>query len=256
MLVELEYVKSKSLSRLQGLFPIVRTATERLIERSFSLGIPIVITQGLRTIAEQNALYAQGRTKPGLKVTNAKGGTSYHNFGVAVDFALLLPDGRSVSWDTKRDGNTDRKADWLQVVAIAKELGFEWGGDFKSIADMPHFQMTFGLSTAQYRAGKLPTQVQVVAALKIINKTEDEEMTVEEKTAFKELQKTVQAQADRIKVLESVAKQPKVPVWAEQACINAKAARVLDTANDGSYDFYRLITLLDRAGIFNVKGDK
>lgn len=48
---------------------------------------------------------------------------------VAVDFVLLLPDGKAVSWDTTRDGNGDRKADWLQVAEIGKELGFEWGGD-------------------------------------------------------------------------------------------------------------------------------
>ncbi|MGG1618250.1 M15 family metallopeptidase [Paenibacillus sp. NRS-1781] len=169
----LELVKSKSAARLQGLLPVVRTATERLIERSFSLGIPIVIVQGLRTIAEQNELYAQGRTKSGPKVTNAKGGTSYHNFGVAVDFALLLPDGRSVSWDTKRDGNTDHKADWMQVVAIAKELGFEWGGDWKTFTDLPHLQMVFGLSTAQYRAGKRPTEAQIQAVLKKIGEAEE-----------------------------------------------------------------------------------
>ncbi|MGG1644309.1 M15 family metallopeptidase [Paenibacillus sp. NRS-1782] len=174
MAITLELVKSKSAARLQGLLPVVCTATERLIERSFSLGIPIVITQGLRTIAEQNELYAQGRTKSGPKVTNAKGGTSYHNFGVAVDFALLLPDGRSVSWDTKRDGNADHKADWMQVVAIAKDLGFEWGGDFKSIVDMPHFQMVFGLSTAQYRAGKRPTQAQIDSVLSKIGKDDEQ----------------------------------------------------------------------------------
>jgi len=170
MTMTIEYVKSKSAARLQGLLPVVRTAIERLIERSFSLGIPIVIVQGLRTIQEQDELYAQGRTKPGQKVTNAKGGYSFHNFGVAVDFALLLPDGRSVSWDTKRDGNGDNKADWMQVVAVAKELGFEWGGDWRTFTDLPHLQMVFGLSTAQYRAGNRPTQSQIEAALKTINK--------------------------------------------------------------------------------------
>ncbi|CCC85682.1 L-alanyl-D-glutamate peptidase [Paenibacillus polymyxa M1] len=257
MTITLELVKSKSATRLQGLLPVVRTAAECLIERSFALGIPIVITQGLRTIAEQNELYAQGRTKPGPKVTNAKGGTSYHNFGVAIDFSLLLPDGRSVSWDTQRDGNADHKADWMQVVAIAKELGFEWGGDWKTFTDLPHLQIVFGLSTAQYRAGKRPTKAQIDSVLSRINKTgDDEPMTLEEKATLKELQKTVQAQADRIKTLETAAKQPKVPTWAEQACINAKAVGVLDTANDGSYDFYRMVTMLDRAGIFETKGDK
>lgn len=144
----------------------------------------------------------------------------------------------------------------MQVVAIAKDLGFEWGGDWRSFKDMPHLQMVFGITTAQFRAGKRPTQAQLDAALMKINKTEDEEMTAEEKAAFKELQVIVQKQDDRIKTLETAAKQPKVPEWAEQACINAKAKGVLDTANDGSYDFYRMVTLLDRVGIFNTKGDK
>lgn len=173
---------------------------------------------------------------------------------MAVDFALLLPDGQFVSWDTKRDGNADHRSDWMQVVAIAKDLGFEWGGDWRSFKDMPHLQMVFGITTAQFRAGKRPTQAQLDAALMKINKTEDEEMTAEEKAAFKELQVIVQKQDDRIKTLETAAKQPKVPEWAEQACINAKAKGVLDTANDGSYDFYRIVTLLERVGIFNTKG--
>jgi peptidoglycan L-alanyl-D-glutamate endopeptidase CwlK len=85
-----------------------------------------------------------------------------------------------------------------------------------------------------------------VNALKL-NKTEDDEMTTEEKAAFKALQ-------DRVVALETVGKLAKVPTWAEQACVNAKAAGLLDTANDGSYDFYRMITVLDRAGVFTKGG--
>ncbi|WP_305953442.1 M15 family metallopeptidase [Paenibacillus sp. P32E] len=80
----------------------------RLLSAAMPEESNIVITQGLRTIAEQDALYAQGRTKPGQIVTNARGRTSYHNFGLAVDFALLLPNGSSVSWDTARDGDGDK----------------------------------------------------------------------------------------------------------------------------------------------------
>lgn len=70
----LEQVKLKSHKRLIGLHPVVVAATLALIERSYARGVNIVITQGLRTIEEQDALYAQGRTKPGPIVTNAKGG--------------------------------------------------------------------------------------------------------------------------------------------------------------------------------------
>ncbi|MDQ0492789.1 M15 family metallopeptidase [Paenibacillus brasilensis] len=252
----LEQIQKKSLNRLVGLHPVFKMALEKLIERCYARGVWVLIVQGLRTYVEQDALYAQGRTKPGQVVTKARGGYSNHNFGFAADFALLLRDGRTVSWDTLEDDDKDSLPDWSEVVEEAKKLGLEWGGDWRSFKDMPHLQMVFGLTTAQFRAGKRPSQAQLDTVLSKINKTEDEEMTAEEKAAFKELQNTVQKQADRIKVLEFAAKQPKVPTWAEQACINAKTAGVLDTANDGSYDFYRLVAILDRAGVFNKKGDK
>ncbi|KAI7252020.1 hypothetical protein KC345_g11521 [Hortaea werneckii] len=123
----------------------------------------------MRTIAEQNALYAQGRTKKGNIVTNAPGGSSYHNYGLAIDFALLLPDGKSVSWDIRRDGDNDKVADWQEVAQEAKKLGFEWGGDWSSFKDYSHLQMSFGLTTAELRAGKHPGLQQVKDALSRIN---------------------------------------------------------------------------------------
>jgi peptidoglycan LD-endopeptidase CwlK len=173
-MLTLDQVKLKSHKRLIGLHPVVVAATVALIERCYARGVNIVITQGLRTLAEQNALYAQGRTKPGKIVTNAKGGTSYHNFGLAIDFALLLPDGRQVSWDLKRDGDGDKVADWTEVVQEAKSLGFEWGGDFVSIKDAPHFQMTFGLSTSALRQGYTPKASAVNAAYAVIDKCKGE----------------------------------------------------------------------------------
>lgn len=197
MTLTLDYVKNKSAPKLAGLHPVVRQATERLIERSFAAGVPILITQGLRTIAEQDELYAQGRTKPGKIVTNARGGYSFHNFGVAIDFCLLNPDGKSVSWEVGRD--------WMIVVEIAKELGFEWGGDWTSFKDYPHFEMTFGLTTAQYRAGQQPTETAMAKALAKINK-EDESMTAAEKAAFDKLEK-------RVNELEKAVEKIPAPKW-------------------------------------------
>ncbi|OKP88384.1 hypothetical protein A3844_08425 [Paenibacillus helianthi] len=176
MSLTLDHVKLKSQVRLVGLHPVLVAATVALIERCYARGVNIVITQGLRTIAEQDALYAQGRTKPGQIVTNARGRTSYHNFGLAVDFALLLPNGSSVSWDTARDGDGDKVSDWQEVVKEAKTLGFEWGGDFKSIKDAPHFQMTFGLSTSALRQGYSLKESAVKAAYAVIDKLKEDEV--------------------------------------------------------------------------------
>ena len=104
----------------------------------------------LRTFAEQDALYAQGRTKKGAKVTNAKGGQSYHNYGLAVDIVLLVKDAKgefkTASWDTVKDWDKDGTADWLEVVQIFVKYGWTWGFIKNGKRwDLPHFQKTFGL---------------------------------------------------------------------------------------------------------------
>jgi peptidoglycan L-alanyl-D-glutamate endopeptidase CwlK len=106
-----------------------------------------------RTFAEQDKLYAQGRTTRGQKVTNAKGGQSYHNYGLAIDVVLLIDRDKNgthetASWDTKPDYDGDGKSDWLEIVAIFKRYGWTWGGDWK-FYDAPHFQKTFGYSVMQ-----------------------------------------------------------------------------------------------------------
>jgi len=108
----------------------------------------------LRTYTEQNALYAKGRTAPGPIVTHARGGRSYHNFGLAFDIVLLKDtngDGtfETASWETNIDFDKDGKPDWREVVTIAKAFGWEWGGDWAGFKDLPHFQRTFGHSTIE-----------------------------------------------------------------------------------------------------------
>jgi peptidoglycan L-alanyl-D-glutamate endopeptidase CwlK len=95
----------------------------------------------LRTFAEQDALYSQGRGKSGSIVTNAKGGLSYHNYGLALDIVII--NGKEAYWDEKKDFDGDGLSDWKEIVKIFKEHGWEWGGDWK-FSDTPHFQKTFG----------------------------------------------------------------------------------------------------------------
>jgi peptidoglycan LD-endopeptidase CwlK len=110
----------------------------------------------LRTFAEQDGLYAQGRSKPGKIVTKAKGGQSYHNYGLAIDIVLLVDKDKNgtfetAAWDTKTDFDGDGKADWMEVVNIFKQFGWESGIDWKFI-DPPHFQKTFGKSVRELLA--------------------------------------------------------------------------------------------------------
>ena len=111
-------------------------------------------THTLRTIAEQDALYAQGRTKPGAIVTKSHGGYSYHNYGMAVDIAFIR--GGKLSYDIKADIDGDGKADWIEVVQVFQEFRWEWGGNWK-FTDLPHFQKTFGYSVRElFRMPKSP----------------------------------------------------------------------------------------------------
>jgi len=88
------------------------------------------IISGTRTYAEQDALFAQGRTKfPGPIVTRARGGQSNHNFGVAWDIGAF-----------KAGQYIPESELYKKAGEIGKSLSLEWGGDWKTIQDEPHFQ--------------------------------------------------------------------------------------------------------------------
>lgn len=138
-----------------GLHPIVKKRTNQLIQQAAKKGITVVITDDFRSGKAQDELYQKGRTVSGNIVTNAKGGESYHNYGLAVDFALKTPS-ENVIWDMKYDGNKNGKSDWYEVVDLAKKLGFTWGGDWPNFKDYPHLQMDFGLSITDLQNGERP----------------------------------------------------------------------------------------------------
>jgi peptidoglycan LD-endopeptidase CwlK len=139
----------------RDLHPVVRRMAEELIVRCQNRNLLIVYTSTYRANQEQDALYAIGRTKPGKKVTNARGGESYHNYRLALDFAVVGADGK-INWDLKADVNHNNAPDYTEVGILAEELGFEWGGRWKSFKDYPHLQFTFGLSIKDLQAGKMP----------------------------------------------------------------------------------------------------
>lgn len=119
--------------RIEKLHPKVRGIFKAFIEEAeMALNITLRIVQGMRTIKEQNDLYAKGRTAPGPKVTNAKGGSSYHNYGLAIDLVEIK--NAEANWDFKYE----------LLKPFAEKYGLTWGGGFKKIVDKPHFELTFG----------------------------------------------------------------------------------------------------------------
>jgi len=131
-------VSKKTGNAVSTLHPKVKPKVEALLNASKNAGLPLLATSGMRDCAEQTKLYAKGRTAPGSVVTNAKCGESSHNFGTAVD-VVPLENGKP-NWNSKN---------WDKIGAIGKKVGLQWGGDWKSFKDKPHFEDNFGLSLKQ-----------------------------------------------------------------------------------------------------------
>lgn len=130
------------------LHPILQGKITQLLNLCKKNGITIAIGECVRTVSEQDSLYAQGRTKPGNIVTNAKGSTysSMHQWGVAFDFYLKM----DVDGDGKTEDDAYNNSTKLfnKVGELGKSIGLEWGGSWKSPVDMPHFQLPDWGSTA------------------------------------------------------------------------------------------------------------
>lgn len=138
---------------LEDLHPKIQPLAREFKIRAEKKGLRVIYTATHRSFSEQDGLYAQGRTKPGKIVTNAKGGDSWHNYALAFDIAIVKSDD-SIDWGDKLDTNHNGLNDWQELGKIGKELGLAWGGDFKSIKDTPHFEYHPGITLADARARK------------------------------------------------------------------------------------------------------
>lgn len=121
--------------RIQKLNPYLQVKCWMHLIQCYDQGVALRVTQGLRTFAEQDQLYMQGRTTPGKKVTNAKGGQSWHNYGLAYDVVEMV-NGKPL-WDSPN---------WELIGSIGEENGLIWGGRWTKRKDLPHFEWHPGLS--------------------------------------------------------------------------------------------------------------
>ena len=165
MTVQLQKLLDNSIRNMKdGIHSVVKESALEMIKRAYEEKIYVQITSGFRSFAEQDKLFAQGRTdKTKPIVTNARAGQSNHNFGLAIDYVLLSEDGLKAIWTVNKD--------WKRVAAIGKELGFKWGGDWTSFKDYPHLEMMGGLSMKDLQNGRKP-----VLKSKVNNTVEKEEV--------------------------------------------------------------------------------
>lgn len=137
-------INSRSLTEL---LPKVAHIAQQFVEACDAQGIDLLVTSTYRDHESQNELYAQGRTKPGKIVTNARGGQSWHNYRCALD-VVPLRNGKCV-WDSSDPV-------WKQVGAIGESLGLEWAGRWSGrLRESAHFQYTAGLTLADLQSGKV-----------------------------------------------------------------------------------------------------
>jgi peptidoglycan L-alanyl-D-glutamate endopeptidase CwlK len=122
---------------LSDLLPAVQTKAEEAVNLCRKRGIEPLIYCTYRSSEEQNELFAQGRTKPGRIVTNARGGLSWHQWRRAIDVVPLLH-GKPLWVYRPTDPH------WTGMVEVFKLCGWEWAGDWKGFREFVHFQITDG----------------------------------------------------------------------------------------------------------------
>lgn len=128
--------------RIASLLPRTQEAARTSLRAVLEAGIPARIISGTRTYEEQNVLYRKGRFgNPGPIVTKARGGESNHNFGVAWDIGIF-PDGRYLGESPLYD----------QAGAAGIVAGVEWGGNWRTFQDRPHYQLATGTGVRALRA--------------------------------------------------------------------------------------------------------
>lgn len=167
----------RSETNIATLVPRARKHARRFLQAVLDADINARIIDGSRTFAVQDALYAKGRSKPGSVVTNARGGFSNHNFGIAWDIGIFDDDGKYLP----------ESPEYAKAGAIGRDVGVEWGGDWRGIVDRPHFQCHSPLSIARMRGIVLAnggdiTEPKAMAAINALLATDDNRTDDDAKT--------------------------------------------------------------------------
>ena len=214
--------------------PELQEKAKKLVSACRGQGLLIGIGECYRTVEEQDKLYAQGRTTPGNIVTNAKGSSysSHHQWGTAFD--IYRNDG------TGAYNNNDGFFDLVGTIGV--KIGLEWGGNWKSPVDRPHFQLPYWGSTT----AKLKEQY---GTLDNFKKTwSDYDMS---KDDIKAIVKEVLAE-EKEKIYNWTLE---VPEWARPTVQKLLDKEYLKGNEKGelqlTYNMLRILEIINRAGLLN-----
>lgn len=116
---------------------VTHASARALLKAAKDEKIELLVTSTYRSFAEQQALYDQGRTKPGKVVTHARPGSSFHNVRRALDVAIEHPENGTIDWNWM--GSKAAAPTWKKLKELGELQGLSWGGDWKN-PDRPHFE--------------------------------------------------------------------------------------------------------------------
>lgn len=125
-----EIFDDRTEKNLASLLPQAEVVARKFIKSLKLIGIDARIISGTRSYSEQDALYNKGRTQPGPKVTNARGGDSNHNFGIAFDLGIF-----------EQGKYLEESSLYKEAGAIGEKLGLSWGGRWDNFTDEPHYEL-------------------------------------------------------------------------------------------------------------------
>ncbi len=221
--------------------PELQEKASKLITECKKQGLIVKLGECFRSVDEQNTLYAQGRTKPGNIVTNAKGSSydSMHQWGVAFD--VIRNDGKGAYNDS--DG-------WFSKVGkIGKALGLEWGGDWTSPVDKPHFQLPQWGSTPSKLKKMYGNVDNFKKTWEVDNMTDERVKEIATKVANDMIYKYVTSKQEA--VYDTV---DEIPEWGKATVKKLIQKGILKGSNTGldmSYSLLRLLVINDRAGLYD-----
>lgn len=142
--------------KVPGLHPKLADSVSAMRTELKARGIQADVQSGVRDEKTQNDLYAQGRTKPGEIITNAKAWESWHNYGIAVDFCFKTSTG-GWTWNVPQ-------ARWDELGLIGEMFGLQWGGRWSKIKDPPHFQLKMPITVQEAKKIVLKDGIEAVWA--------------------------------------------------------------------------------------------